>query len=145
MRKPSDVSRDFLGKPISAGDLRGKAEMSPYESRGKPWWGPDSNALGSSKYLVIWNHFWLKHILHTCDETNSTYFFKKILLKFECEVNFSVQSSAFSTHENPAYLQITYLYVYYLKYTELWQYFQTAAISLDLHLSSTETSNYKIL
>ena len=46
-------------------------------------------------------------------------FFKKILPKFEFEVNFSVQSYASLTREDPAYLQITYHCVFYLKYTEL--------------------------
>ena len=34
-------------------------------------------------------------------------------------LNFSVQSYDSLSHEDPAYLQITYHYVYFLKYTEL--------------------------
>ena len=49
--------------------------------------------------------------------------FLKILPKFEFEVNFSVQSYASLTREDPAYLQITYHYVYYLNYTELKSFF----------------------
>ena len=45
--------------------------------------------------------------------------FSKILPKYEIEVNFSVQSHASLTCEDPVYLQITYHYVYYWKYTEL--------------------------
>ena len=55
----------------------------------------------------------------TSHETNSMYFFSKILSKFEFEVNFSVQSCASLTREDPVYLQIIYHYLYYLKYTEL--------------------------
>ena len=44
--------------------------------------------------------------------------------KFDFEVNFSVQSYASLSHEDPAYLQITY-YIYYLKYTELKSYLDT--------------------
>ena len=55
----------------------------------------------------------------TTHETNSMYFFSKILSKFEFEVNFSVQSCASLTREDPVYLQIIYHYLYYLKYTEL--------------------------
>ena len=55
----------------------------------------------------------------TYDETNSTYFFSKIFPKFKFEVYFSVQLYASFTSEDPAYLQITYHYVYCLKYTEL--------------------------
>ena len=39
--------------------------------------------------------------------------FSKILPKYEIEVNFSVQSHASLTCEDPVYLQITYHYVYY--------------------------------
>ena len=42
-----------------------------------------------------------------------------MLPKFEYEVDFSVQSYASFTREHPAYLQVTYHYVYYSKYTEL--------------------------
>ena len=43
--------------------------------------------------------------------------------KIEFEVNFSVQLYACLTREDPAYLQITYRYVYCLKYTELKSFF----------------------
>ena len=114
----------FFGRSISAGGLEG-AMMSPYGSRAKPWWESGGKALGSSKNLVYtlesrtfdWNI-----PSATSDETNSTYFFPKILPKFDFEVNFSVQSYASLSHEDPAYLQITY-YIYYLKYTELKSFF----------------------
>ena len=44
--------------------------------------------------------------------------------KFEFEVNFRVQSYASLTRQDPAYLQITYGYVYYLRYTELKSFFR---------------------
>ena len=47
------------------------------------------------------------------------FFFKKILPNFEFEVNFSIQLYPSLTSEDPMYLQITYQYVYYLRYTEL--------------------------
>ena len=59
----------------------------------------------------------------TFDETNSTYFFSKVLLKFEFEVNFSIQLHASLTCEDPEYLQTTYHYAYYLKYTQLKSFF----------------------
>ena len=43
----------------------------------------------------------------------------KVLPKYEFEVNFSVQSYASLPREDPAYLQITYHYLYFLKYAEL--------------------------
>ena len=46
-----------------------------------------------------------------------------MLPKFEYEVDFSVQSYASFTREDPAYLQVTYHYVYYSKYTELKSFF----------------------
>ena len=46
-----------------------------------------------------------------------------MLPKFEFEVNFRVQSNASVNREYPAYLQIIYHYVYYLKYTELKSFF----------------------
>ena len=49
--------------------------------------------------------------------------FSKILPIFVFEVNFSVQLYTFLTRKDPAYLQITYHYVYYLKYTELKSFF----------------------
>ena len=55
----------------------------------------------------------------TCNEANSTYFFSKILPKFEFEGNFSIPSYSSLTSEDPAYLQATYHYVYYLRYTKL--------------------------
>ena len=39
------------------------------------------------------------------------------------KVNFGIQLFASLTHEEPAYLQITYYYVCYLKYTELKSFF----------------------
>ena len=59
----------------------------------------------------------------TFDETNSTYFFSKVLLKFEFEVNFSIQLHASLTCEDPEYLQTTYHYAYYLKYAQLKSFF----------------------
>ena len=47
------------------------------------------------------------------------FFFSKILPKFEFEVNFSVQLYASLTREDPAYFQITYHYVYELRYAQL--------------------------
>ena len=49
--------------------------------------------------------------------------FSKMLPKFEYEVDFSVQSYASFTREDPAYLQVTYHYVYCSKYTELKSFF----------------------
>ena len=49
--------------------------------------------------------------------------FYHILPKFKFEVNFSIQPYAPLTCEDPAYLQITYHYVHYLKYTELKSFF----------------------
>ena len=46
------------------------------------------------------------------------YFFSKILPRFEFEVNYAVQSYDSLTREDTAYLQITYHFVHYLKYTE---------------------------
>ena len=46
------------------------------------------------------------------------YFFSKILPRFEFELNYAVQSYDSLTREDTAYLQITYHYVHYLKYTE---------------------------
>ena len=40
------------------------------------------------------------------------------------EVNFGMQLFASLTHEEPAYLQITYYYVCYLRYTELKSFFE---------------------
>ena len=40
------------------------------------------------------------------------------------EVKFSIKLYTFLTHEDPTYLQITYLYVHYFKYTELKSFFQ---------------------
>ena len=52
------------------------------------------------------------------------HFFFQILPKFEFEVNFSIQLYAsLITREDPVYLQITYHYIYYLKYTELKSFF----------------------
>ena len=39
-------------------------------------------------------------------------FFSKLLPKFQLKVNFSMQLYASLTHKDPAYLQITYHYVY---------------------------------
>ena len=50
--------------------------------------------------------------------SNITYFWLKYTLympKSESEVNFSMQLHTSLTHEDPAYLQITCHYVYYLK------------------------------
>ena len=47
----------------------------------------------------------------------------KILPKSTFELNFSIQSQASLTHPEPTYLQITFHYVYYLKYTELKNFF----------------------
>ena len=59
----SDVSREYLGRPISAGVFwgggRGGAVMPPYGSRAKPWWGPGGKATGSPKNLVLRNHLLL--------------------------------------------------------------------------------------
>ena len=52
-------------------------------------------------YYSSITYFWLKYTLY--------------MPKFEFEVNFSVQLHTSLTHEDPAYLQITYHYVYYLK------------------------------
>ena len=80
-----------------------------------PWWVPGGKAHGSSKYLVLWNNLlWMKLI---------KLFFSKILPKIKFNVNFCIQLYAFLTHEDPVYLQITYLSVYYVKYTELKYFF----------------------
>ena len=50
--------------------------------------------------------------------------FSKILPKFEFEVKFSMKLYTSLTHEDPTYLQITYHYVHYFKYTELESFFQ---------------------
>ena len=50
--------------------------------------------------------------------------FFKVLLKFEFEVNFSIQLHASLTCEDPEYLQTTYHYAYYLKYTQLKSFFR---------------------
>ena len=49
--------------------------------------------------------------------------FLKFCINSKFEVNFSVQSSASLTPKGPVYLQITYHYIYYLKYTELKTFF----------------------
>ena len=51
------------------------------------------------------------------------FFQKSCQILFEFEVNFSVQLYACLTREDSAYLQITYHYVYYLKYAELKSFF----------------------
>ena len=51
------------------------------------------------------------------------FFFSKILPKFKFELNFSIQSQASLIRPEPTYLQITFHYVYYLKYTELKNFF----------------------
>ena len=50
-------------------------------------------------------------------------FFSKILPKYEFKVNISTQLYTSSTHEDPAYLQVIYHSVHYLKYTELESFF----------------------
>ena len=64
-------------------------------------------------------YFWLKYTLNNLWWTNSTYFFSNILPRFEFEVNFSIQSYSSLIPEYSVYLQITFHYVYHLKYTEL--------------------------
>ena len=50
----SNVSKDFLGRPISAGALGGGCD-APLWVQGK--------APRNSKYLLLWNHFWLKYTM----------------------------------------------------------------------------------
>ena len=50
-------------------------------------------------------------------------FFSKIFPKFKFEVNFSRQLYTSLVCEDLAYLQITYHYIYYLKYNELKSFF----------------------
>ena len=79
----SNVSRDFLGRPISAGGLerRGEGAVLPrYGSRAKPWWGPGSKAPRSSNDLVLWNHLLLIKIYppHPVMKLIQHIFFKNI-------------------------------------------------------------------
>ena len=90
----SDVSRVFLGRPISAGDLGEGTVMPPTKSSGKNLGGgPRSKAPGNSKNLVLQN------------------LFKNFLPNFEFQINLSVQSYAPLIREHPAYVQTTYHYV----------------------------------
>ena len=41
------------------------------------------------------------------------------------DINFGIQSFASLTHEEPAYLLITFYYVCYIKYTEVKSFFGT--------------------
>ena len=112
-------------------------------SRAKSWWGPGSKAPESSNDLVLWDRLLLikayppqpvmKLIQHI---------FFKILPKCEFEVNFSVQSCASLTREDPAYLIITYVYVYYLKYTELKSFFGHRVWALKPVYRLLNTSGY---
>ena len=56
----SDVSRVFLDRPISAGDLGEGTVMPPTKSSGKSLGGgPRSKAPGNYKNLVLQNHLLL--------------------------------------------------------------------------------------
>ena len=61
-------------------------------------------------------------------------------------MNFSVQLYASLTHEEPAFLQITYHYVYDLKYTELKIFFghHVWAPKLVYHLLNSSGFVYEI-
>ena len=85
--------------------------MQPY--------GSGSKTPGSFKDLVLWNNLLLIKIYppQLVMELIPHIFFK-ILPKFKFKINFSVQIYFFKTQEDPTYLQITYHYVYYLKYTK---------------------------
>ena len=113
----SNVSRRFWGRPISAGvwggDRGGKVVYATLWVQGKVWWGISGKAPRSSMNLVLWNHFSLTYTFH------NLWWKVNLNSKFEIGVNFSVQSHASLTREDPASLQITYHHVYYLKYTKL--------------------------
>ena len=82
--------------------------MPPYGSRPKPWWGPGGKAPGNSKDLILWNHLLLIEIYPPQPVMKITLrIFSKILPILEFQVNFSVQSYASLTLDDPAYLQIT--------------------------------------
>ena len=77
----------------------------------RPLMGPGQSPVGDQVakflgapriYYSSITYFWLKY---TC----------LYMPKFKFEVNFSVHLHTSLTHEDPAYLQITYHYVYYLK------------------------------
>ena len=108
------ISRDFLWRLISAGVFLGGGRGCDYPLRvqGKALMGTRQQSLrklqGFSIYSEI-SYFWYTLIpFTTSDETNLTYSFSKILPKVEFKVNFSIQSSIFLAHEEPAYLQLTY-------------------------------------
>ena len=61
----------------------------------------------------------------TCNETNSTYFLKNLQISSNSSSKYNLQQSYVClTCEHPAYLQIMYQYVYFLKYTELKRFFE---------------------
>ena len=61
----------------------------------------------------------------TCSETNSTYFLKNLQISSNSSSKYILQQSyVYLTREHPVYLQITYQYVYFLKYTELESFFE---------------------
>ena len=66
-------------------------------------------------------------------------FFTKILSKFEFKVNFNVQSYASLTYEDSEYLQITYHYVYYLKYTELKSFFGAPSLGAQTGIAASKS------
>ena len=95
----------------------------PYGSRAKQRWEQGSKLTRSLMDLVPWNHLLLIEIPPEPVMKLIQHIFSKILPKFKFEVNFSIQSYASLTREEPAYLQISYHYVYYIKYTELKSFF----------------------
>ena len=98
--------------------------MPPCGFMAKPWWWPDSKAPGSSKDLVLWNHLLLIKIYPSQPVMKLVqHIFFKIRPKFEFEVSLSMQLCASLTHEDPAYLQITHHYVYFLDYNEQKSFF----------------------
>ena len=97
----------FWGDQFQQGVWEG-AVMPPYGSRPKPWWGPGGKAPGNSKDLILWNHLLLIEIYPPQPVMKITQrIFSKILPILEFQVNFSVQSYASLTLDDPAYLQIT--------------------------------------
>ena len=76
--------------------------------------------------IILWNHLLLIKIYPWYPVMKLiNIFFSKILPKFMFDINFGIQSFASLTHEEPAYLLITFYYVCYIKYTEVKSFFGT--------------------
>ena len=99
--------------------------MLPYGSRAKQWWAQGSKLSRSLTDLSLWKHLLLIEIPPEPVMKLIQHIFSKILPKFKFEVNLSIQSYASLAHEEPAYLQISYHSVYYIKYTELKSFWGT--------------------